>query len=130
MELTTKEVGIVSIHASAQEATTTHSNFLQTTVVSIHASAQEATELQERAFPRIFGFNPRLRAGGDNIARRHAAGSRSFNPRLRAGGDHLAPAAKRGKGVSIHASAQEATPARFAMRLLRCFNPRLRAGGD
>ncbi len=56
--------------------------------VSIHASAREATRQPRDPRPVARGFNPRLRAGGDDIAA----------PR------------SRGRDVSIHASAREATP--------------------
>ncbi len=110
MELTTKEVGIVSIHASAQEATTTHSNFLQTTVVSIHASAQEATFPIRALASASMCFNPRLRAGGDTFACQHHVVCFVFQstpPRRRR--LSCRNGRSRGFSVSIHASAQEAT---------------------
>ena len=59
-------------------------------VVSIHASAQEATILIG-AFPTQYaGFNPRLRAGGDLSKNINTVPDISFNPRLRAGGDLVA----------------------------------------
>ncbi len=77
-------------------------------------------------------FNPRLRAGGDPACPLRQAVSPSFNPRLRAGGDGFLwfPKAKN-LGVSIHASAREATP-RWQRQYVPVysFNPRLRAGGD
>ncbi len=56
--------------------------------VSIHASAREATNRADR--PRSnssCGFNPRLRAGGDEGNNVSLSAVPSFNPRLRAGGD-------------------------------------------
>src|SRR6185295_12423400 len=80
--------------------------------VSIHASAQEATSSRKRPKRAPKRFNPRLRAGGDGSsrARRRRASAfqstpprrrrpprsmprsrkTSFNPRLRAGGDRSA----------------------------------------
>ena len=60
--------------------------------------------------PRITGFNPRLRTGGDRKFVHRASGARScFNPRLRTGGD-----------------ADGVCPGKAD----RSFNPRLRTGGD
>jgi len=144
--------------------------------VSIHASAQEATTSSSAGWPARGGFNPRLRAGGDPGLDSPCRRSSSFNPRLRAGGDNKAlydsllqlafqstpPRRRRrhrrraecqGRAVSIHASAQEATlvGAMGAIQFLMFqstpprrrrlwswlkssgslgFNPRLRAGGD
>ena len=79
---------MVSIHASAREATQWRNNMVYLECVSIHASAREAT-------PPL----PVL-----------ATAYQSFNPRLRAGGDAMVEllVAERSK-VSIHASAREAT---------------------
>ena len=99
-------------------------------------------------------FNPRLRAGGDmrgtwldgtgstfqsTPPRGRRPGNLTcswhhpgFNPRLRAGGDlHFLAGSPEAAGVSIHASAREATSVlRPTTRAGRSFNPRLRAGGD
>ncbi len=144
--------------------------------VSIHASAREATRSHSMA--RLPGscFNPRLREGGDPWprtvqhyillfqstpprGRRRGIGPKrhlrpSFNPRLREGGDMTSsPSASVCMPVSIHASAREATfsltyvptikdvsihasareataPARSTVRRNKGFNPRLREGGD
>ena len=102
-------------------------------LVSIHASAREATpalywdRLGSCFNPRLraggdgdrrrspadqSGFNPRLRAGGDRAARHTSPASTCFNPRLRAGGDLRSPARQVAwLPVSIHASAREATGA-------------------
>ena len=101
-------------------------------IVSIHASAREATGLFVRLIYGIACFNPRLRTGGDLYFRMRTSLSKSFNPRLRTGGDcrRLCQFCAR-RRVSIHASAREAT---IGQRLVRSgparFNPRLRTGGD
>ena len=105
---------------------------LSRAVVSIHASAREATISRAAALWTRTGFNPRLRTGGDfsgplnasqcmefqstpphgrRQAARHKFRQRrgSFNPRLRTGGD--------ASRVSLARSASS-------------FNPRLRTGGD
>ncbi len=100
--------GMVSIHASAREAT--ESTGVQTThcKVSIHASAREATIRPIDPF-EVRGFQstpPRGRRHRTFIA---IANRGCFNPRLREGGDLQPP------GI---------------FRCLRSFNPRLREGGD
>ena len=80
----------VSIHASAREARWPGCQELLCGVVSIHASAREASvSIGWRRIDRRC-FNPRLRAGGEAAfaAGGHQAGS--FNPRLRAGGESRA----------------------------------------
>ena len=60
-------------------------------LVSIHASAREATSPERAAGLRHAGFNPRLRTGGD-VAERILSGAYDcFNPRLRTGGDIPSP---------------------------------------
>ena len=57
---------LISIHASAKEATQlggeTEFNF----GISIHASAKEATSAGENIAAYAVNFNPRLREGGDD----------------------------------------------------------------
>ena len=102
------DVVVVSIHASAREATKRIWHKNKQTKVSIHASTREATSKKyinmdteqfqftpphwrrlrrqtQRYCPCC--FNSRLRAGGDS--RPHSTNSRRqcFNSRLRAGGD-------------------------------------------
>ena len=55
----------VSIHASAREATCQQQQKHADDAVSIHASAREATRAWRRRAPLGYGFNPRLRTGGD-----------------------------------------------------------------
>ncbi len=142
--------------------------------VSIHASAQEATAPEFAVWPsKPFQSTPPRRRRHRPIAaqpdrawfqstpprrRRQTAGRSArqtarFNPRLRAGGDGFVatmPPAKtkvsihasaqeatpmdhltgRERRVSIHASAQEATRSPWATLPEMRFNPRLRAGGD
>ena len=77
--------------------------------VSIHASAREATYNRVHSPYLIWGFNPRLREGGDQVHR----------------------LADQVIGVSIHASAREATAEPWqAIVPIERFNPRLREGGD
>ena len=121
----------ISIHASAKEATLITSLFNCIFMISIHASAKEATlapdcptgEQKFQSTPprrrrhytiRVSGanydFNPRLREGGDARAILDALTAQNFNPRLREGGD-LIPGliGQIATGISIHASAKEAT---------------------
>ena len=80
---------MVSIHASAWEATTFPGGGYCNLEVSIHASAWEATSLAVHRSLGACRFNPRLRMGGD--AKRHIAQlpKHGFNPRLRMGGDRM-----------------------------------------
>ena len=76
-------------------------------------------------------FNPRLRMGGDGRRLRGQQLYRGFNPRLRMGGDQRRRRGDDHPGVSIHASAWEATSTgRARCRHQDRFNPRLRMGGD
>ena len=56
---------VVSIHASAREATVGRWQLMRDVVVSIHASAREATSASRRRMLQGSCFNPRLREGGD-----------------------------------------------------------------
>ena len=99
--------------------------------VSIHASAQEATTLGSTSCSRSLRFNPRLRAGGDCVSCRTRFLSlfQSTPPRRRR--RPLLSITLYLCSVSIHASAQEATPsALLTISVGLSFNPRLRAGGD
>ena len=78
---------VVSIHASAREATCQCASRVCIGNVSIHASAREATPLPPEPWTVNPCFNPRLREGGDLAYRFNRCSSR----------------------VSIHASAREAT---------------------
>ena len=123
---------IISIHASAKEATKTRWNSKKSNLlfqstpprrrrlahekaiidfdsISIHASAKEATR-NFCVFEVIQYFNPRLREGGD-IKRSDFMGltTDDFNPRLREGGDWDWT---NWKEIDVD------------------FNPRLREGGD
>ena len=102
-----------------------------TRTVSIHASAWEATSPFWPPGHHIAGFNPRLRVGGDSSTTSPRLYPDSFNPRLRVGGDVRVAVVDLAAGVSIHASAWEATLlGTIRPRLYRSFNPRLRVGGD
>ena len=79
-------------------------------LVSIHASAREATTRCWNAPGNGRSFNPRLREGGDPMPGLLRIPPRCFNPRLREGGDLPADGLPEPMGVSIHASAREATP--------------------
>ena len=60
----TAEQGLISIHASAKEATAGRKPMLSLELISIHVSAKEATRRSPYVFRRLY-FNPRLREGGD-----------------------------------------------------------------
>ena len=120
-------------------------------LISIHASAKEATRREDKRLQNQ-NFNPRLREGGDHVCHRGLFCNDNFNPRLREGGDLLfnltqvipkisihasAKEATYGfiffnssKAISIHASAKEATLLHILLYLQFYFNPRLREGGD
>ena len=69
MEL--KEIeSIISIHASAKEATSSELGRINKMFISIHASAKEATNIWEELPVNKFNFNPRLREGGDDFLSR------------------------------------------------------------
>jgi len=126
--------------------------WMPTRKVSIHASVREATPGRDKEIGSCVGFNPRLRAGGDDgLSRletlrqvsihasvREATGKLAvaftpsgFNPRLRAGGDSPGNLENLIGDVSIHASVREATVSfRHMRQVSHGFNPRLRAGGD
>ena len=126
-----KYLWLVSIHASAREATDGGDLISLYQLVSIHASAREATCLLEFAGgllwvsihasareATIFDTPPRLPAGVSIHASAREAtlgpgpglsGRTSFNPRLRTGGD-----------LFRHEQ----------LARCWCFNPRLRTGGD
>ena len=120
--------------------------------ISIHASAREATRASFFvSHNRIFQSTPprgrRLLIQFRNLQKTN------FNPRLREGGDFDSSRCSASTGISIHASAREATRSRIWQHM-RCyisihasareatigsikstlgfgnFNPRLREGGD
>ena len=101
--------GAVSIHASAREATGYSLGQLGQWIVSIHASAREATRASSTTGCRFWGFQSTPPHG----RRRRHAGSPGllfgFNPRIRTGGDQGLAAWGCLMRVSIHASAREAT---------------------
>src|SRR5690606_7224044 len=77
-------------------------------IVSIHASAREATPSQDTPLHRP-RFNPRLRAGGDiRPLRPRRRPLVSIHASAREA-TQWAPGASPGRHVSIHASAREAT---------------------
>ena len=77
----------ISIHASAREATNVYNEIADSFKISIHASAREATYWLVSPKNFVIYFNPRLREGGD-------LEQGSFPVLLT---------------ISIHASAREAT---------------------
>ena len=101
---------MISIHASAREATHPVSSKLLFHLISIHASAREATSRTFSLRPISHDFNPRLREGGDRLPLAILLESCHFNPRLREGGDKGEYASDFTEVISIHASAREATP--------------------
>ena len=149
---TTAEV--VSIHASAREATMPSASLASSSFVSIHASAREATNPVALLGCTVACFNPRLRTGGDiegmswnggildvsihasaREATAYALGLlinglfQSTPPHGRRPG--LIHVHRDFCAVSIHASAREATIG-LGHGCFFCsgFNPRLRTGGD
>ena len=59
----------------------------QFALISIHASAKEATNYAKTHKRWTNNFNPRLREGGDVNGVWNGIQSMNFNPRLREGGD-------------------------------------------
>ena len=57
-------------------------------IVSIHASARDATHTHAITIGRT-GFNPRVRAGRDMASQSCSRSRRCFNPRVRAGRDRV-----------------------------------------
>ena len=123
---------MISIHASAKEATAFVCAFNISAIISIHASAKEATWETGCQWPGNDNFNPRLREGGDKkkiillrffqifqstpprrrrlVVRILYMRVSNFNPRLREGGDvQGCTFFCGGVSISIHASAKEAT---------------------
>ena len=105
-----RDLGQVSIHASAREATavfsappTRPSGFNP----RLRTGGDKTSYI---GLPNLESFNPRLRTGGDVCHRLCQFCARRFNPRLRTGGDYSFGGANLGSlKVSIHASAREAT---------------------
>ena len=99
--------------------------------VSIHAPVRGATNRLCMGATTLFCFNPRPRAGGDDISLFPFTRVISFNPRPRAGGDHLFSGA-----ASVSFLFQSTPPcggrplAEDQRCCVPCFNPRPRAGGD
>ena len=79
----------ISIHASAREATRKEWMCRQILYISIHASAREATIGKAILTLQMFYFNPRLREGGDGATNVIGDDFPDFNPRLREGGDRI-----------------------------------------
>ena len=101
---------IISIHASAKEATRILFSSLFASSISIHASAKEATSEHLDSVPEstFQSTPPRRRRQFPILA---DTLKRDFNPRLREGGDlclFLAAVLSQ-LCISIHASAKEAT---------------------
>jgi len=102
--------GSVSIHAPAQGATPMWGYvFLGLFTFQSTPPRRGRQEEQEESNERIHRFNPRPRAGGDELSHRFLWFLLSFNPRPRAGGDLMI----------VHYFTWTAS-----------FNPRPRAGGD
>ena len=103
-------LGLVSIRASAREATLDTVSGLPADVVSIRASAREATSARPRRLSGNRRFNPRLRAGGDDQSVVAGVTGKEFQsapPRGRRLGQCIP--FRLGEDVSIRASAREAT---------------------
>jgi len=101
---------IVSIHAPARGATTSHSAINSSFVVfqSTHPRGVRLFS-RTRSFERNNGFNPRTRAGCDQVSPVSLYKTCCFNPRTRAGCDFLKRCDFMHNSVSIHAPARGAT---------------------
>ena len=77
--------------------------------ISIHASAREATLTVAPANSPVKDFNPRFRKGSDISPKQAATLPWNFNPRFRKGSDPYCGSEMHAQGISIHASAREAT---------------------
>src|SRR3546814_10620506 len=99
-------------------------------LVSIHASAQEATPASHDRQRIPDCFDPRLRAGGDGYGRQFIYFGFGFDPRLRAGGDtnRKTDMTKTPCFDPRLAGGDSRRTPRPSRRI--CFDPRLRAGGD
>ena len=105
------DVVVVSIHASAREATKRIWHKNKQTKVSIHASAREATFLDKRfGGLTMFQFTP-PHGRRHKVLYAYPAIRQCFNSRLHAGGDKQEVHQYGYRAVSIHASALEATTA-------------------
>ena len=104
---TTDDV-IISIHASAREATALDMNPTLKPVISIHASAREATS-SLGAIQSAHRFQSTPPRGRRHCIQYSFAKVSDFNPRLREGGDSICLPISMTNGISIHASAREAT---------------------
>ena len=80
---------LISIHASAREATSKSIPFSMPCKISIHASAREATMMHKDAGKPTNYFNPRFRKGSDTLRLIDLHPSADFNPRFRKGSDIL-----------------------------------------
>ncbi len=100
---------VVSIHASAKEATPLPTQDIRRIEVFQSTPPRRRRPVCIRIRPHPFSFNPRLREGGDFFARFQNVLSLCFNPRLREGGDQKDRSDWVDEDVSIHASAKEAT---------------------
>ncbi len=101
---------LISIHASAREATRYGIIKWMEFYISIHASAREATIRSIYDLCCFVHFNPRLREGGDItdfLTSSHLSRFQSTPPRgrrhdIKSANDYM-------DAISIHASAREAT---------------------
>ena len=100
----------ISIHASAREATRHTPVLLSLLPISIHASAREATLPNFKTMLINFDFNPRLREGGDVLARcKHISPAQISIHASAREATQIAGQAQHPPYISIHASAREAT---------------------
>ena len=100
--------GVVSIHASAREATDKDQSNRKSERVSIHASAREAT-IKSLSLVWICKFQSTPPRGRRHSVSESNGSHACFNPRLREGGDVVSGNLVLDEIVSIHASAREAT---------------------
>ena len=126
-----KVVLYISIHASAKEATFEHYFQTFSKMISIHASAKEATYLSPVHHLCLPYFNPRLREGGD-LTLVLLSVLREFQS---------TPPRRRRQWLVVYTDTSkefQSTPPRRRRQDTVCctvetptdFNPRLREGGD
>ena len=126
-----KQAAVISIHASAREATSQRCWAVSREWISIHASAREATNLFVQYHQGKLYFNPRLREGGDQMCRPAFQGSFRFQSTPPRGRRHVVWRYCDGDpGFQSTPPRGRRHPADLLWRRCTDFNPRLREGGD
>ena len=100
---------MISIHASAKEATNWLKKRLRKEWISIHASAKEATAKTASMSVPVLYFNPRFREGSDFAPFTHAVFPDISIHASAKEATKGSPNAQTVASISIHASAKEAT---------------------